>query len=299
MQWYPAVRSSELLKKLKPGVFVPVITPFLGNGKIDFGSLGRQVGYLVSNSVDGIVIAGTTGEGQMLTAKEKKELIDFSVAFRKKNKKFAIIAGTGTQKLEEAIEIADYAGKKCLDGILALAPQGSQKKVEAYYKKLSAAACIPIIAYNIPKLNSKISPETISRLVGKTNVIGVKDSSQDPGLMKKWKTAAPDAFLAVGEDTLIEYGVKSGNACAAIPGTGNVAPKEVAIAFRQAGKSKGRKAQAQVDRIVIDLLSTGSFGGSLKAILRKRGTIETECMRTPGRLAESQKKSLFKTASWI
>ncbi|MCX6799394.1 MAG: dihydrodipicolinate synthase family protein [Candidatus Diapherotrites archaeon] len=270
------------MHKLRPGVFIPVVTPFTAGNKIDFKSLERHVGNLISSRVNGIVVGGTIGEGPALRVAEKKQLIEFAVGLRRRMEKcFTIIAGTGTQKLSEAIEVAKYARAMGCEGVLAIAPNtNNQKIVEGFYRKLSKAN-IPILVYNIPQLSSRISPETLSRLVGRTNIVGVKDSAKDPQLLRQWKMQAPKAFVAVGEDTLIAQGISRGSADAAIPSTGNVAPRQIVSLFRQARRGGGIKKQEQVNRIISELLRTGSFRGALKEVLRARGTIRSANQRIP------------------
>lgn len=284
-------------QKLKPGVFIPVITPFSRANMIDFKSLERQINYLIASGTGGIVVAGTTGEGQLLSLEEKMQLIDFTTGLRKKSgKSFAVIAGTGTQKIEEAIEIAKHAEQNGCEAALALPPRAkSQKEIEKFYQELSRQANIPILAYNIPKHSgTSIAPSTLARLVGKTRVIGVKDSSQDPKLLKQWKRAAPKAFLVVGEDTLINFAVRKCRADAAIPGTGNVFPAEVVNVFRKARQGKGEKEQAILNEKIKALVETGNFGSAVKAILRKRGIITTEKRRIRGKLPSKARKTLFR-----
>ena len=133
-------------------------------------------------------------------------MIGFAAGLRGKRKKhFTIIAGTGTQKISEAIEIARCAKEKGCEAILALPPRKSSKKqIEGFYARLSRAASIPILAYHIPSVSgTSIEPETLARLVRKRIVIGAKYSVQDPKILEKWRQKSPDAFIVVGEDKLI------------------------------------------------------------------------------------------------
>lgn len=286
----------RVLGTLRPGVFVPVVTPFLRNGKIDFKRLELHANDLLAAGVDGIVVAGTTGEGHALAVQEKKELIAFATGLRRKRgKHFTIIAGTGTQEIVEAIEIARYAKEKGCEAILALPPRTNrQRQIEKFYTTLSHKSSIPILAYHIPSVSgAHIHPETLARLVRKTSVIGGKYSAQDPAILKEWRRKSPNAFIVVGEDKLIQFGVREAGAQAAIPGTGNIAPRQLVKVFRQARKGKGALAQAHVNRIVDELLATGNFGGAVKAILKARGTIRTDARRTPGALTSAKKRKLF------
>ncbi len=289
-------------QKLLPGVYVPVITPFTAAGKINFAEMESHIRNLIKEGVDGIVVGGTTGEGHALSVEEKKKLIDAAMAIKHGlhgAKRFEVIAGTGTYDLDEAALIARHAKEKGCAAVLALPKKtASQQEIEKFYSALATRAPgITLFAYNIPGLTGvHIEPQTVARLVKKGLVGGVKDSSQNPELMPKWKRANPKTFLIVGEDTLIHFGVVKCGADAAIPGTGNIAAKECIAAFRQAREGKGEIAQRRLNTVVDYLLPHKSFGGSLKLHLRQAGAIKSDHRRAPGKLEGAARKDFLELA---
>lgn len=262
------------------GVIIPVITPFNADNSVDFESLKKQIMFLVKNGADGIVISGTTGEGHLLSEKEKEAITEFSCNLRKSAaKKFIIIQGTATKDIKEAIQISKFAESNGCDALLALCPKPSEANAIEYYKQLAKETKLPIIAYNIPRLESIITPQELSILINAKKVIGVKDSSQDYELLKKWKKTNPKAFVAVGEDTFITSGIKQGYADAAIPGTGNVAPKECILAYKAGLNGGEANAQEKLNETIKKLVTTGSFVGALKKIQTENKIIRCDYKR--------------------
>ena len=101
------------------GVATALVTPF-ENGRVDYAGLARLVRYQISHGADALVIAGTTGEGPTLSAREKLNAI--SAAVEAAEGRVPILAGTGNNDTAASVRLSRLAAAAGADGILAVAP---------------------------------------------------------------------------------------------------------------------------------------------------------------------------------
>jgi len=148
------------------GLGVALVTPFKDNKEVDFEGLGKLVEHQISNSVDYLVVQGTTGEVATLTSKEKAEVLAFVI--KKNNKRLPIVLGVGGNNTADVVVSLQELNTDGIDGILSVSPyynKPSQEGIYQHYKALSAATDLPIILYNVPgRTNSNILPETTIRI---------------------------------------------------------------------------------------------------------------------------------------
>ena len=110
---------SKFKSSIFTGAATAIVTPFK-NGAIDYDSFGRIIEDQISKSIDGIVVAGTTGEAATLTHEEHCECIDFVV--RKVDGRVPVIAGTGSNDTAYGIELSKYACDAGADALLLVTP---------------------------------------------------------------------------------------------------------------------------------------------------------------------------------
>ena len=212
------------------GTGVAIVTPFNDDKTIDFNALEKLVERLINNSIDYLVVLGTTGETATLTKKEKNEVLDFVIKIN--NKRLPIIAGYGgnnTAELVESIKSRDFSG---IDAILSVAPyynKPSQAGIYQHYKTISENSPVPIVLYNVPGRTSvNISAETTLRLaMDFENIIAIKEASANFTQIMQIINNKPDNFTVIsGDDALtlplISIGVKG-----VISVTANAFPKEM------------------------------------------------------------------------
>ena len=101
------------------GVYTALVTPFR-RGAVDEDALTALVEDQIANGVDGLVPVGTTGESPTLTFEEHIRVIKVVVDVTKK--RVPIIAGTGANSTQEAIELSLAAKKVGADGMLQVTP---------------------------------------------------------------------------------------------------------------------------------------------------------------------------------
>tara|TARA_Y100000992_G_scaffold285551_1_gene236642 strand:- start:833 stop:1717 length:885 start_codon:yes stop_codon:yes gene_type:complete len=223
------------------GSIVALITPFKDD-KLDEAKYAQLVNHHIKSGTDGIVPAGTTGESPTLSHNEHRKVIEISVNECKG--KIPVIAGTGSNSTDEAIELSKHAEKVGANGLLIVTPyynKPTQEGLYQHYKKINDNVGIPIIIYNIPSrsvIDMKV--ETMARLFELKNILGVKDATGDLNRVDQQLKAMGDKFLQLtGEDNnALEFNRRGGKGCISV--TANVAAK-LCSEFQSASLKAGDK----------------------------------------------------------
>jgi 4-hydroxy-tetrahydrodipicolinate synthase len=161
------------------GSFVAIVTPFTPDGKsVDYKALDELVEFQIKGGTDGIVAVGTTGESPTLSHEEHRQVIEAIV--KKVNKRILVIAGTGSNSTDEAIELTSHAKSIGADGALVVVPYYNKPTQEGMYLHFSVVADVglPVILYNVPgRTGAGLTPKTIARLAEHPNVVAIKEAS--------------------------------------------------------------------------------------------------------------------------
>jgi 4-hydroxy-tetrahydrodipicolinate synthase len=132
------------------GIITAMVTPFDGDGRVNEEAFVALLHHLLENGSDGVVVAGTTGEGSTMTDDEKLRLFDLAV--REANGA-PVIAGTGSNDTAHSIELTERAGELGVDGMLVVTPyynKPNRRGIVAHFSAVAQATDKPIIVYNIP-----------------------------------------------------------------------------------------------------------------------------------------------------
>ena len=158
-----------------------MVTPFDGEGSVDYGQAQRLALALLDSGSDGLVVAGTTGEAPTLSHDEKLKL--FAAVKEAVDGRGAVLAGTGTNDTAASIELSQEAERAGVDGLLLTAPYYNRPTQEGLYRHFEAIASAtdrPCVPYNIPsRTGVNMTAETTLRLSRIPNIIGVKEASGD------------------------------------------------------------------------------------------------------------------------
>ena len=165
-------------KTVFKGAATAIVTPLNENG-IDFENFGRLIEWQISEGIDAIVVAGTTGEGSTLTDAEHKEVIKYCV--EKVAGRVPVIAGTGSNDIAYAIELTKYACSVGADAILLVTPYYNKATQNGLIKSFTAIADAsdkPCILYNVPsRTGCNLTPESCAVLAKHPNIVGIKEAS--------------------------------------------------------------------------------------------------------------------------
>lgn len=187
-------------------VITAMITPFDGEGRVNYGVAESLATYLVDHGTDTVLLCGTTGESPTLTWEEEYDL--FRVVQRSVAGKAKVMAGTGSNSTREAIAATQKAEALGLDGTLQVVPYYNKPPQEGLYRhfKAIAQACpdIPMMLYNIPgRTGCNLLPETVIRLAELPSIVAVKEASGSLEQASEIRRLAdPEFAIYAGDDAL-------------------------------------------------------------------------------------------------
>ncbi|MDA7715145.1 4-hydroxy-tetrahydrodipicolinate synthase [Pelagibacteraceae bacterium] len=208
------------------GSIVALITPF-DNGNLSEKDYIKLINYHLENGTNGVVPGGTTGESPTLSHNEHKKIIE--IAVRECKGRIPVIAGTGSNSTEEAVELSKFAEKAGSDALLVVTPyynKPTQEGLYQHYKKINDNVGIPIVMYNIPSRSViDMDVETMTRLYELKNIAGVKDATGDLNRVDQQLKAMGKNFIQLtgNDDNALEFNKRGG--VGAIGVTANIAAK--------------------------------------------------------------------------
>jgi 4-hydroxy-tetrahydrodipicolinate synthase len=226
---------------------VAIITPFKKKAKeVDEDKLKSLVEFQVKNKTSVIVPCGTTGESATLSMEEHERVIDIVIASAKGRVK--VMAGTGSNNTSEAVELTRHAKTAGADAALIITPyynKPTQEGVYQHFKALSDEVDMPLVVYNIAsRTGVNITADTMKRLAGLKNVIGVKEASGDLNQMSEIRSLCGKGFDLISGDDSLTLPILSIGGCGVISVVANIIPKDVSDmvkAFAQ-GDIEGARA---------------------------------------------------------
>ena len=275
------------------GLSVAIVTPFK-NDKIDYEIFQKQIEFQISAGTTALVPVGTTVESPTLSFEEHESVIRAAVEIAAKRIK--IIAGTGANCTQEAVELTQFAKKAGADAALVVAPYYNKPTQEGFYqhyKVLAESVAFPICIYNIPGRCAKnIEPETIIRLAAFPNIGIVKEAT---GSMDQTSAIIANTDLTVlsGDDSLTLPLMMLG-ARGVISVVGNIIPKdmiELCKAVDRGDWETARKMHYKTFALCRDMLSLSTNPIPLKSAMQMLGrdTGELRLPMTPPTEAEKTK----------
>ncbi len=228
------------------GSIVALITPFR-NGKVDEKKIKEIIEFQIKNGTSGIVPCGTTGESATLSTAEHERVIEITV--EKVNKRVPVIAGTGSNSTEEAINLTKHAQACGANASLQVAPyynRPTQKGLYEHFKAIAEAVDIPIVLYNIAsRTGVNIEPETIAKLANDCkNIVGVKEASGNLEQMSRIKALCPDNFDLISGDDGLTLPVLSLGGTGIISVVANIVPRDVVNLVKEFQKGNVAKARS-------------------------------------------------------
>ena len=160
------------------GAATALVTPTNAKG-VDFEALKRLINWQIAETIDGLVICGTTGEGTTLSASEHQAVLECAV--ETVAGRVPVIAGTGSNNTAHAIETTKMACSVGCDAVLCVTPyynKTTQKGLVAMYNAIADASDKPLILYNVPsRTGVNIQPATYAELAKHPMIAGFKEAS--------------------------------------------------------------------------------------------------------------------------
>jgi 4-hydroxy-tetrahydrodipicolinate synthase len=217
-----------MAKKKFSGTGVAIVTPFRGDGSIDFKSLGKLLEHVIKGGVDYIVPLGTTGESVTLSKDEKKAIVNFVTDTVSSRLPVMVgIGGNNTQEVIDAVKQFDFSN---VDGLLSVSPyynKPSQQGIYEHFKSIAAISPVPVIVYNVPgRTGSNITAETTVRLSRNVkNIVGIKEASGSLLQVMQIIRDKPRDFQVISGDDALTLPMMAIGATGAISVVANVCPQ--------------------------------------------------------------------------
>ncbi len=237
---------------------VAIATPMHEGGEVDYDSLAKYVEFHLENETDALVPAGTTGESATLDHAEHCEVIRFVVDQVKG--RIPVIAGTGANSTQEAIELTQCAKDAGADACLLVSPyynKPTQEGLILHHRAIAKAVAIPQILYNVPGRTAvDLLPETAIKLSVVNNIVGIKEATGEIDRCKQILADSPEGFMLISGDdyTAMEFLLAGG--CGVITVAGNVAPKlfhDMCMASISGNREIAQGLNAKLERLNKDL----------------------------------------------
>jgi 4-hydroxy-tetrahydrodipicolinate synthase len=209
------------------GSIVAIVTPMFPDGSLDIQALHGLIDFHINEGTDGIVIVGTTGESPTVNCEEHCQLIETTV--KHVNKRIPVIAGTGANSTQEAIDLTKEAKRLGADACLLVTPyynKPNQTGLFQHFSKVANEVAIDQILYNVPsRTGCDLKNETVLRLSEITNIVGIKDATGDLTRgIDLIKRLPPHFSVLSGDDaTALSLMLLGGKGVISV--TANVAPK--------------------------------------------------------------------------
>jgi 4-hydroxy-tetrahydrodipicolinate synthase len=203
------------------------------DGSLDYDSLRHLLDWHVEQGTHGIVIVGTSGESPTVNVEEHCELI--RVAVEHINHRIPVIAGTGGNSTQEAIELTEFAKKTGADASLQVVPyynKPTQEGMFRHFKTIAEKVDLPIILYNVPgRTVADMANATILRLAQIPGIVGLKDATGNleraSTLLAGLKEQKSDQFALYSGDDLTAMFLMLMGGHGNISVTANIAPKDM------------------------------------------------------------------------
>lgn len=227
---------------------VALVTPMQNDESVDFNALEELIEFHIASQTRAIIAMGTTGESATLNFKEHCEVVDFVI--QKVAKRIPVIAGTGANSTQEAIELTTYAKQAGADACLLVTPyynKPTQEGLFLHYQKIAESVDIPQILYNVPgRTACDLLPETVARLAAIKNIVGIKEATGDLSRLSQILSLIGDMpfDLYTGDDgSAVEFILKGGHGGISV--TANVAPLQLSQAYDLALAGQAEEARAK------------------------------------------------------
>jgi 4-hydroxy-tetrahydrodipicolinate synthase len=210
------------------GSYTALTTPFKNNA-FDSAAYEKQIEFQAKNGTNGIVPVGTTGESPTLSHQEHHQVIEVAVKAAK-GTGMKVIAGTGSNSTDEAIDLTKFAQRAGADAALIVNPyynKPTQEGLYRHFKAIASAVELPIILYNIPgRTNINMTTATMARLAKEfKNIVAMKDAAGDTSITTE--TVATTGLTVLSGDDGMVVPMMSVGAVGVISVASNIIPKEM------------------------------------------------------------------------
>ena len=188
------------------GVYPAATTQFKADQSLDMAATLKHLDAMLNAGIHGLVMLGTVGENCSLEADEKIEVLTQTV--KHVAGRVPVLTGISEYTTPQAIRFAAKAEKAGVNGLMVLPamvyPSDAREAV-VHFRTVARGTSLPVMIYNNPvSYKVDIRPETFGELAGETNIVAIKESSEDPRRITDIQRLFGDRFtLFCGVDDLV------------------------------------------------------------------------------------------------
>ena len=204
--------SRAPVKKLS-GYYAALLTPFSPDfSRIDEAALGDLIDHLSGTGLDGLYIGGSTGEAFLMSADERKRLLE--VCAQATERRMTLVAHVGDINPRLCLDLIETAEREGYDAVSAVPPfyyGFSFQEISAHYETLASSSDLPFLVYNFPALSGvKFTTGQLAELMNLPNVVGVKNTCSDHYALEQLRSMSPGKTILNGFDETLLAGLALG-----------------------------------------------------------------------------------------
>jgi 4-hydroxy-tetrahydrodipicolinate synthase len=281
------------------GVHVAMVTPFTrGGAEVDYDKIAPLAEYLIKAGASGLFVCGTTGEGPLLTAPERKKILEIVVdAVGDKGRIIAQTAGINTA---ETISLTTHAAE-CGAHAAAFVTPGyfgyDEAALTQHFSVVAAAASgFPVLLYNIPQCTGNpLSPAYILELAERIdNLVGIKDSAGNMANLTALLARASSDFNVINGTDNYGFQALVAGCTGVVSGPANVVPEVYAAlckAVEAGDMQRGWEQQIRLEQ-ACGIFQYGKLLALFKEGLRIRGIDAGYCRAPQRELTDTERADL-------
>jgi 4-hydroxy-2-oxoglutarate aldolase len=244
---------------------VPAVSNFLADGSIDRASFSANIDSHLTHGVDGVLVAGSSGESALLDDDDRRTLLELARERVPRDK--WLLAGVGSESTRQTISRAHDAKAIGADAVLVVSPHYFLKRMTeaallAHFRAVADASPLPVLLYNIPVYaHVVLSAALVREMAQHPNVIGMKDSAGNLPMLNEYLSAASDTFrVMTGSGATVVPALDAGVAGAilAVALYAGPAVRLMIDTYRNGARDEAAKIQVRVAPIATDI--GGAFG---------------------------------------
>ena len=270
------------------GVFVPLITPFDANGRVDVGCLERLAAEALDAGAAGLVALGTTGEPSALDEDERRQVVA-ACARVCGDRDAQLIVGAGTNDTRTTIErheqLADVPGVLASLAVVPYYVRPSESGIVAHFTAVAERSPVPLVLYNVPYRTGRgLHVDSVLHLAAHPNIRGVKQAvgGIDAETLRLLAEAPSSWAVLGGDDAYLLPMVLMGGA-GAIAAAAHVRTEDFVrmIDDGLAGRVVEARARARALLPLVLALFAEPSPAVIKGVLHAQGRIPTPDVRLP------------------
>lgn len=232
------------------GAITALVTPMQEGGDVDWAALEELIDWQVDSGIDGLVIAGTTGESATLTGSEWEMLIKRSVS--KVAGRVPVIAGTGSAATARTVEKTERAAELGADAALVVTPyynRPTQDGLAAHFRAVAATG-LPVVLYNVPgRTGVDLLPATVAELADEPGVVAIKEAVADAGRVQALVQMAGDRLAVLSGDDASAAGSMELGAKGVVSVVSNLLPGAMASLCAESEKAARRRCDQALQAV--------------------------------------------------